>query len=228
MKKPLLLCAATRWEALPLAQRLGLKAVSPSRFEGVSGERDLVLLMTEIGPKAAANSLAKLLSPEYFHYVLSVGFAGALQPGMASGDIIVDIQGADAELCRAARELAAAQGLALHFGPIRHCDQVLFRPEQKRLLGQAERASAVDMETSVVRQWALGRQTPSLAVRVVLDAVDDRLPSAVPAGHTLPALAGYALKHIGELPIMLSTGLKARRAGANLARFLEGFLPCLS
>jgi len=223
---PILLCAATRWEAGPLAARFGLRELSSHRFEGTAAGRKIVLSKTGVGPEAATDALTRI-TDDAFACVVSVGFAGALQPGMASGDLVLDIQGADAELPPAARELAAQQGTPLHFGKIIHSDKVLASPAEKRALGQAQRASAVDMETSSIRAWAGRRGTPALAVRVILDGVDDRLPSAVPAGEDIVSLTRYALGNIGELPVMISTGLKQRRAMANLCRFLESFLPLL-
>jgi nucleoside phosphorylase len=224
---PLLLCAATRWEAAPLASALKLSAVSNDRSKGVCAGRTVVLIKTGVGPEAASTVLDQLGPAENFHCALSVGFAGALQPGMASGDLVLDIQGADAELPPAARELAAKQGTPLHFGRIIHSDKVLASPADKRALGQAQRASAVDMETSSIRAWAGRRGTPSLAVRVILDGVDDRLPSSVPAGEDILSLTRYALGNIGEMPVMISTGLKQRRAMTNLCRFLEEFIPLI-
>lgn len=224
---PLLLCAATRWEAEPLSSRLVLRSAGPGRFEGSAAGRPVVLVKTGVGPEAASAALDAVMPAENFHCVVSVGFAGALQPGMSSGDLVLDIQGADAELPPAARELAATQGTPLHFGKIIHSDKVLASPAEKRALGQAQRASAVDMETSSIRAWAGRRGTPAMAVRVVLDGVDDRLPSAVPSGEDIVSLTRYAFGNIGELPVMISTGLKQRRAMTNLCRFLEEFLPLL-
>ena len=210
-----------------MARKLGLKAVSGSRFEGLVAGRSVVLTKIGIGPTAAANALSRLGPAEDFHCALSVGFAGALQPGMATGDLVVDIQGAAAELPPAAREIAAALKIPLHFGKIIHSDRVLARPSDKKALGQTRRASAVDMETSVIRSWAAKQGIASLAARVVLDGVDDRLPSSVPAGEDFASLTRYALANAAELPVMLSTGLKQRKAIANLAHFLERFLPLL-
>ena len=121
----ILLCAATVWESEPLARSLSLKPLSPARFEGVVAGRKIVLVKTGVGPAAASAFLSAFGSAEDYHMVLSVGLAGARQPAMASGDLVIDIQGADSELPPAARELAAELSLPLHFGRIIHSDEVL-------------------------------------------------------------------------------------------------------
>lgn len=223
----ILLCAATVWEAEPLARALGLRPLCAARFEGTVGGRNVALAKIGAGPAAAAASLSKLGSAEDYEMVISVGLAGALQPGMASGDLVLDIQGADSELPPAARELATELGIPFHFGRIIHSDEVLADPLKKRTLGQARRASAVDMESGPIRDWASRYGVPSLTVRVVLDGIEDRIPAAMPKGEDFGSLVRYVLGDPSQLPLLLSTGLRSRKAVANLGRFLERFLPLL-
>ncbi|MBI3552444.1 MAG: hypothetical protein HY077_07985 [Elusimicrobia bacterium] len=221
----LLLCSATRWEAAPLAAGLRLARVRAGRWEGLLGERRVVLIQTGVGPVKAGEALDEI--SETFGLALSAGFAGALQPGMASGDIVCDIRGSDAALPPLARRIAADRGISIHFGKIAHSERVLCSPEQKRALGAKERASAVDMETQALRAWSDERGLPILPVRVVLDGLEDRLPRAVPAGEDALSLARYVLGNFADLPVMIATGFKQRRAIENLGRFLEALLPSL-
>ncbi len=223
---PVLICAATRWEAQPLAEFLGLKIAGAGRWKGALGDRGVMLVQTGVGPAKAGEALAEL-SSEIFGLALSAGFAGALQPGINSGDIVCDIRGADAALPPLARKIAHAQGAAIHFGKIAHSDKVLASPDEKRALGVTLRASAVDMETQALRTWAEDREIPMVPVRVVLDGLNDRLPRAMPKGEDALSLAGYVLTNLFDLPVMIATGLKQKRAIASLGRFLKEFLPHL-
>lgn len=222
----ILLCTATRWEAEPLASALGLRKTDAGRFEGVHGGRHLVLIQTGMGLSKTGERLASL-PDEPFGVALSVGFAGALQPQMFCGDIVCDARGSDADLPAAARESAAKKGLSLHFGKIAHSDRVVADPAEKRSMGAALRASAVDMETQALRAWADERELPVLAVRVVLDSLDDALPADAPAGEDFGALASYALRHWRDLPSLMTLGLRQKRAIARLASFLQELLPKL-
>ena len=83
------------------------------------------------------------------------------------------------------------------------------------------------MESASIRAAAERLGVPFLAARVVLDAVDDRLPSSVPADESFPALVSYALRNAAELPLMIKTGLRQGRAMSRLAAFLEELIPAL-
>lgn len=221
---PILLCAATKWECAPLVDRWRLKTVSPFRYSGEVSGVAVELLKTGIGAQNAAEALAAVTAPRF---LVSTGFAGALQPKMDSGDLVLEVAGLDAELPPTARELALAQKTPIHFGRIAHTDKVLFRPEDKRALGTAERCSAVDMESAAIRDAANRLGVPFLAARVILDTINDRLPAEVPAGESIGDLVPYVLRNLSDLPLMLKTGALQRRAVARLAMFLEQLLPKL-
>lgn len=223
-KAPLMLCCATKWELSPLVKRWGLSEVKPFQFEGAVQGVDVVVIKTGIGPANAREALASIAAPKM---LISTGFAGALQPKMHSGDLVLDVQGLDLEVPQTVRELAAAQKTPFHFGRIVHTDAVLHRPEDKRALGTKLRAAAVDMESAAIRAAAERLGVPFLAARVVLDGLDDRLPSAVPSGETAGELVSYVVDNVSELPTMIRTGLFQRRAIARLATFLEALLPRL-
>ncbi len=204
-----LLCAATRWEALPLVRA----------FEGNAAIR---VLQTGIGKTKCAAALSSAASPSL---VVSTGYAGALQPGMKPGELVADVREADLELVKLARELAQSMSLPIHFGKIVHSDRVLGKAADKRALGARERASAVDMESLAIRDWARPLGVPVLVVRAVLDSVDDSLPEQVPGDEDLPALISYALSHPLELPRLMKLGLRQRRVMPRYARFLARFVP---
>lgn len=223
MTGTILLSAATKWEVDPVAKALGLSSTDGFRYAGkTSSGTPLLLIKTGIGRDNAARALAGVCGARI---VVSTGFAGALQPGMRSGDLVADLRGADTGTVEAARETAEKLGLKLHFGKIAD-SSVVCGPAEKALLAAKERAAAVDMETAAVRRWADAARIPALAIRAVLDEAGDRLP-APPAGEEAGKLARYVLSNLASLPLMTATGLRQRRAAATLARFLGRFLEAL-
>ena len=221
---PILLCAATRWEAAPLAKRFALQAASDSRYEGILGGRRVTLLRSGVGPASASAALNSVGDAPYACAV-STGFAGALQPKIASGDLLLDLQGSDLDLVQAAREIAALQKAPIHFGKILHSDRVLARPEDKIELARRQRGAAVDMETAAVRSWAADRNIPALAIRAILDKREDRLPSSLPAGEDFLSLLSFAAKNAAQAPLLLKLAARQKKAMSVLAGFLEQFLP---
>lgn len=221
-----LLCAATKWEAVPLARNLGLKRISPNLFE--RPDRAIALLQTGMGRQKTTRSLQGWsASGGVCRTVLSTGFCGALQPGMRAGDIIADLGGCDAALVEEARRVAEARSLRLHFGRILHSDSVVCLPSRKEELGREQRASAVDMESAAVRQWAQGAGVASLCLRAVLDPMEQPMPEKPPQGEDFLSLLRYAVENLGQAPLLARVGYRQRQALASLCRFLAPYLEAL-
>lgn len=219
---PVLITAATKWEAEPLAKGLGLKPLSEDRFEGSVGGRKVVLIKTGIGAVKTADLLNRDFVAGDFGLVLSAGLCGALQNGVRTGDVVADAQEMEMDYVVPLRETAQAQGVPFHFGKIIHTNIVL-QPAAKRKLGVEWRGVACDMETAAVKRWA-GKTIPAFGVRVVLDEVDEEIPGEVPAGEDPASLAKFALTHAGQLPRLIKTGLRSGRAMKTLTRFLKAYL----
>lgn len=219
---PVLITAATKWEAEPLAKGLGLTRAAEGRFEGLVGGRKVVLVKTGIGAVKTAERLGRDFVAGDFGLVLSAGLCGALQDGVRTGDVVADAQELEMDFVVPLRETAAERGVRFHFGKIIHTNIVL-KPGAKRKLGSEWRGVACDMETAAVKRWA-GKTTPAFGVRVVLDEVDEEIPAEVPAGEDPASLAKFALTHAGQLPRLIKTGLRSGRAMKTLTRFLKAYL----
>lgn len=221
-KTPVLITAATRWEYAPLAKALGLFEEVPGRAEGVVGGRKVVLLKTGIGAKNAADALGGGFSPSDFGLAISAGLCGAMRKEAGTGHVVADARDADLDLVKRLRETALKLALPFHFGKILHTNIVL-KPAAKKALGDEQRALACDMETAALRRWADGK-TDAIAVRVVLDEVDEEIPADVPEGEDAASLARYALAHASSLPALIRTGIRSARAMRTLSAFLKAYL----
>ncbi|MDE2038539.1 MAG: hypothetical protein KGO96_03370 [Elusimicrobia bacterium] len=221
---PILLCCATHWEAFPFIRRWRLRAAGPFRWEGGARGVDVAVLKTGMGTANVREALACASAPRW---LVSTGFAGALQPGLASGDLVLEVNGLEQEIPRTARALASARAIPLHFGRIAQSDRPLCDPKDKAALGLAERCCAVDMESHEIRQAAERLNCPFLGARVILDDIDERLPAEAPSGETAAELLPYALRHFLELPLLARLAWRQRGAMSRLALFLEELLPSL-
>jgi nucleoside phosphorylase len=224
-KTPVLITAATRWEAEPLARGLGLSAAGPARWEGSVGGRRVVLVKTGVGAIKTTDLLARDFVAGDFGLALSAGLCGAMRDDVRVGDVVADAAGVEMDYVVPLRETAKALDLPFHFGRILHTNVVL-QPDMKRRLGLEQRALACDMETAAVRRWAEGR-IPTIGARVVLDEVGEALPSDVPEGEDAASLARYALAHAGSIPSLIGTGLRSGRAMKTLARYLKAYLEAI-
>lgn len=224
-KTAVLVTAATRWEAEPLAKGLGLSPAGEGRWEGlVSGHR-VVLVKTGMGAIKTRERLEKGFVAGDFGLVLSAGLCGATHADVKAGDLVFDAAEVEMDLVVPLRETARAAGLRFHFGRILHTNIVL-KPAAKRALGSEQRTVACDMETAAVRRWA-GARTPVAAARVVLDELDEELPADAPEGEDAASLARFALTHASSMPRLVAVGLRSGRAMRTLTRFLKAYLEAL-
>ena len=219
---PVLITAATKWEAEPLAKGLGLTRAGENRFEGTVAGRRVVLIKTGMGSEKTSNALNAGFVAGDFGLAFSAGLCGAMQDGIKTGDLVADAQGIDLDYVVPLRETAASLNIPFHFGKILHTNIVL-TPEKKRALGAEHRMLACDMETAAVRRWAQAK-VPVIGARVVLDEIDETIPADAPQGEDAATLARYALTHAASLPRLIKTGMRSARAMKNLTRFLKAYL----
>ncbi len=203
------LTAATPWERRPL-EKLGVPVWE-----------------TGIGPTRTKIALNKIPSPEPESIVISSGFAGALQPGLRSGDLVMDPLEGPIELAVGARELAESLEMTMHMGKIYSVNRVVSDGAGKRELGKSHRAAAVDMETAAVRDWCQRNGATALAIRVILDEIDDPLPDGLPQDTSFMAGVQYALSRPAQIPMLIGLGIRQKRAMDGLLRFLECYLPSI-
>jgi hypothetical protein len=152
----LLIFTALHLEARPLARKLRLWPTSPTQYIGQRAP-DLSIHLHVIGLRAV--HLPNLVEQPIA--ILLGGLAGALDPTLRCGDVIVD-------------EQSAWTGILRH-GPI-HCAQnIIATAREKSELFRSTGAIAVEMESSKVRQFAQQRAIPFIHVRSISDEASQSL-----------------------------------------------------
>lgn len=164
--------------------------------------------------------------------VVSFGLAGGLDPALAVGDIVLAdrIVGADAAFAcdpastdRIAAALAHAD-LPVIRGPFAAADGPVLLPRDKRALGIAREAIAVDTESLLAAEFAARHELPFSALRVISDPADRALPQlAVRAIGPNGRLDGGAIlaelvRRPGQLAALPGTARAAGRAMRTLGR----------
>ena len=162
--------------------------------------------------------------------VIGTGVAGALSSGLKPGDLVLsdrtltihaDGQVAeqvtavgDAHIRAIGRSLAIA-GIAYSTGAILTSHRVLATGAEKRRAKESTGAIAVDMETAAIAAEAAARGIPFVAIRAVLDEVDDEIVGAAMAdqdGNIRPLVAtSYLIRNPATI-------LKLPRLIRNLSR----------
>jgi adenosylhomocysteine nucleosidase len=207
MRAPsLLILTAVTLEAKAIADALGMDCPKPRKPSKV--ERDgisITLALTGVS--------ARHLPDEPAARVVMAGLAGALDPSLAVGDLVVDDWPASLPVPAGVRR-----------GSIHTDHRIAATPKEKADLFAQTRALAVDMENSAVREWARKQGAEFGAIRAISDRADQTLDPAVLTlidfwGRPRPlAIAGTLLRHPRLIPHLMRVGRDSKEAARRLGR----------
>ncbi len=148
--------------------------------------------------------------------ILSSGLAGALDPALVPGDLVLDGSPDLVERLRAALPQA-------HVGPVLGSD-VPIASVAAKTEARGSGAIAVDMESHIARRVAARHGLPCLVARVISDGANHALPPAALAGMrpdggiALGAVLASLALHPSQLPALIRTGRDAETAFRALGR----------
>jgi adenosylhomocysteine nucleosidase len=173
-------------------------------------------------------------------FLVSFGIAGALDPGLRPGDVILtDAVIGDAETWRGGMQPRLgelARRIGAHEGPVFGASGLLATPGDKARAWQETGAAAVDLESAAVARAAAAAGIRFAVLRAVADPAERGLPPAALLPLTLggrPRLGPVfysVLRRPGQIPGLVGLARETRRALAALvgpARALHGLLAAL-
>ncbi len=136
----------------------------PCKVWGWKGE----VLITGIGQENARAAVGKALALSIPKRVFTCGFAGALNPALALGDVVFETF--EAAL---AAKLAASGAKPVKF----HCSsRVAVTAAEKAELRRTTGADVVEMESEIIHALCRERGIPCATVRVISDTANEDLP----------------------------------------------------
>ena len=237
------LLKAGQWRRVPISS-------SFLAYQGYIGGVGAVLAISGIGrvrAEATARSILEQLRPRS---MLSVGFAGGLIPGQRAGDLVavqtllpvlsaldrghqrLDLEpiGSHGELLEEARQVMAGLDLRHCAGPCVTASHVVSGPDEKKRLAETTDAVAVDMESYWVAAACKEFHVPFLAVRSIVDDLDNPLPDFIaqaawdsgPRGMWRRALP--TLLRPQNVPRLARLAFAASTARRSLSKFVEAFV----
>ena len=134
---------------------------------------EIVVCHTGVGPDSARRMIESLLSRHRPRCLISSGFAGALDPHLVCGDLVVGENFSDPVLLHACRSLA---GDPCIYGKLATEPRVVATVEAKAALARESGAVAVDMETQTIREICVRAGVPMLSLRAISDTARQPLP----------------------------------------------------
>jgi adenosylhomocysteine nucleosidase len=169
------------------ARALGVRRASPDSIRELGP--DVIVCVSGIGPERARDGALALVE-RGADRLLSFGTAGALDPELRSGTIVIPDTVADASGARLATDAAWSARLAGHVSGALRCggtlvesDVVVASSDDKRVLAERTGAIVVDMESAAVGAIAADSGgLPFAVLRVVADDAALAIPRAVRVG----------------------------------------------
>ncbi len=242
---PLAIFVATKAELRPLSRALRpayrLPGASDSIARVALDGRELLLARTGMGPQNAEDAARRLLDKGSVAAALAVGVAAGLSPQLQTGDLIVGDRvilhrrndtprqtfPCDADLQESALAVIRRSGERYQYGPIVTLDHIVLSAAEKRGLAAESRAIAVDMESAAIASAASAHGVPFLAIRGILDPVQEDLKIAFDQfldvrGEPQPLpLIRYLIAHPLAVPRLVGLGLRTKAACARLGSLLR-------
>ena len=201
--------------------------------DGFLGEERVIVAETGVGMEAARRAAADVIAMHQPAWIVSAGYAGGLADDVRRGhfimaETVVDERGRELSVgLKVPPEVLSAQK-SLHAGRLVTVDRLIRDEADKRELGRRFDAVACDMETWAVAETCAQLKTRFLSVRIITDAVDDKLPIEIEnlldqksiAGK-LGAVAGALLNRPSSVKDMWKLHEEAQRGSTRLGKFLE-------
>src|ERR1700677_991202 len=165
--------AAMEREVRPLIRGWKVRAIEHAGrqyrlFEDVFENAEVALICGGVGAESARRATEAVIREVNPAQIISVGFAGALDPFLKLGDVVQPctvINAADG----ARTELGAGAGILVSSATVASKDQ-------KLRLAKSYNASAVDMEAAAVAQGAEARGVEFAALKAISDEADFSVP----------------------------------------------------
>jgi adenosylhomocysteine nucleosidase len=213
---------------------------------GTCAGKTLQLLKLGVGPKQAAARLEEALAVLEATRILVVGYAGALDPGLKQGELVVidkahlfaeESWGGPLEALELGRPwplsdveemlaIARAAELPAHRGAVITSPCIMGAPEHKRVLFRKFGSPIVDMETAALARVAAQASLPLGCVRAVSDEAEDDYLAALSYDPGTGALqrAAKAAASGGWLRRYGQWRERSQAARRNLSLFLTHYL----
>jgi len=200
------------------ADRNGIRAI-----RGKIDDRTIEVLHTGVGENVCRQQMAKFLQDQHFDYLISAGFAGALNDQLQVGDLLLAKNFSTVE----PENRSSLSGLPIYSADLLTVPALINSREERNKLALTSGAVAVDMETEFIARACATQGIPLLSLRVISDTPLELFPAPpnvlfdIERQRTrMPKLAKYFLAHPNRVPQLIDFAIRIARARKTLANAL--------
>jgi adenosylhomocysteine nucleosidase len=210
------------------------------QYRGRYGGMDCLAVIGGAGRENAAAAARTLVEHHPVNALISMGYAGALSPELARGDIALsaysftqknpEITSWERNLEQNLRRVAdQCRRHRVHVGPLHTAGRIVARHEDKRRIHEETGAGVADMESISIFKVAREKQIPFLGIHSITDTADEDIPAleaitpflASKSMWRYPRIFLDIVAHPGFIHDLAALHRDARIAGKNLVRFMK-------
>jgi adenosylhomocysteine nucleosidase len=225
-------------EAGPLKARLkDVRTIRAGRLavvEGLLAGRLVALVVTGPGEAAARRGLDLLFAGHRPRWVLSAGFAGALDPALPRYALVTPSEVGDVAGPWLATGVDRQSSGPYRTGRLLTIDRIARTAADKAALRAAHGADLVDMETAALARACADRSTRFVPLRIVSDVATEDLPPEIltltgpTGGFRLGAAFGAIWRRPSSVKDLLLLREYANEAARRLGATIEQVVASLS
>jgi nucleoside phosphorylase len=212
----LFIFTAVAMEAKAVATALGMRFPMPGKpVTKQLGNCAVSIYLVGLRAKAVRQGIGEVAP----NCVLMAGFAGALDPSLIIGDLIIDDLPEGMAMPRGCRK-----------GRMCTQDWIIATPEEKAKLFADTGAVAVEMENATVRTWAKRLRAEFVAIRAISDRADQTLDPQVLTlvdewgRPRILAIAKTLISRPLLLPHLIRLGRDSKAAALQLGEAMSEFV----
>jgi adenosylhomocysteine nucleosidase len=184
-------------------------------IRGTLDDREVEVLHTGVGEKVCRQRVGKFLQDQQFEFLISAGFAGALNDELHSGDLLLARNFSTLDLT----ERRSFPSLPIHQADLLTMAALIDSSEERNEIARSTDATAVDMETEFIARACAEHSIPLLSLRVITDTPREPFPAppkilfSIERQRThLLKLARFLLAHPNKIPRLIEFARRIARA----------------
>lgn len=151
---------------------------APEGVKGIRGQihgREVEVFHTGVGEKRCRAQVENFLRRQQFKYLISAGFAGALDQKLEVGDLLLSENFSSPELLASAHLDFAGAGIFL--GKLATVPGIVDSLSERDRWAAESGAAAVDMETEFIAAACAAQRIPMLSLRAISDTPSKPFPA---------------------------------------------------
>jgi adenosylhomocysteine nucleosidase len=153
-------------------------AVSREGVDTIRGQlhgKSLVVIHTGVGKKVSHERMETILRRERFEYLISSGFAGALEKDLRVGHLLVAENFSNPKILSSPKLVLADDKTFL--GKLLTVPRMIETVAERESLNKKTGAAAVDMETEFLAEVCAAHDLPMLSLRAISDTATEPFPA---------------------------------------------------